>query len=169
MHSLSYSHLLYHSFIQSVTQSVGGQSSIHLSPAVPAGRQSVGSFHVPPCPALRGAPWGMEKTDRRATRQGRPRPRHGSQVGCGLLATAGLRQQADPEHCRPRRPAGVGPGPAELGRVGAGRRAEGQRSLPPHQRGALCRDPRDCPHPPVHTFSATCPPSNRNCPRRPEV
>lgn len=138
-------------------------SSVRLSPAVPAGRQAVGSLLVPLCPALGGAPWGMEKTGRRAARAGRPGPgkEHGSQVGCGLLATAGLGKQMDPEHSWPRGLLEWGQDQLNWAAIeqAPGLR-EDQQALPPHQRGALCQDPLNC---------STAPPTHQCAPSQPPV
>ena len=68
-HSVSYSRLLSHSFIHSVS----GQPSRHLSPGVLPDRQSVGSVHVLSLyPALSVDLQEQRRQSRGATRPGRP-------------------------------------------------------------------------------------------------
>lgn len=106
------------------------------------------------CATLAGVLWGMEKTDRRAATR-TARAGEGAWLPSGGWAGghSGAGGRADPEHCQPRRPAGVGPGPADLGRDGAGPGLRGVSSQGPHARA--------CSHPPVRAFSATPLPSNR--------
>ena len=139
-----------HSFTLSVGQWISGSVVCHphtrLQPFLQARRRTL------PCassmPHTRWDPWGVDKTG-----GGLP-DQDGQGQGGGMVPKwggsrwpqRGWGNKADPEHYQPRRPAGVGTAQDEPGRDGAGPRAEGlQRSLPPHQRSALCRTHRTTP------------------------
>lgn len=168
VHSLSI-HIC--SSIHSLSHSVGGSvgpSVIRTSFSSCSCRQA--GSRKSPCasvPCTRWGPVGNGEDRQEGCQSGSARAREGAWLPSGVWAAGhrGAGETDGPRAQLAKRPARMGPGPAELGSDRAGPRAEGGSTgtAPTPERCPL-PGPTEllhCPtHPPVCAVSATCPPSN---------